>query len=85
MTSHSHCGGPQFESGQAHSEGKMNFEKLREEQLKLSRKTILKDQTKEYLTFGGADCAFSGNRIVAGIVLCDKDLNVIEKQYAVLR
>lgn len=62
----------------------MNLERLKEEQLKLSRKVSLKDGFKEIATLGGADCAFFSNKIVAGIVVCDKEMNIIEKAFSII-
>ncbi len=60
----------------------VNLAKLKEEQTKLARKVILKDDFEEANTFGGADCAFFGNKIVAAITVCDKNMNIIDKQYS---
>lgn len=62
----------------------VNTERLKEEQLKLARKVILKESFKEAETIGGADCAFYSNKIVAAVVVCDKEMNVVEKKFSVM-
>jgi deoxyribonuclease V len=62
----------------------MNIEQLKEEQLEAAQKVIAKntDTTKSPKTFGGCDCAFQNNTIIAAIVVCDESSNVVEKAVA---
>lgn len=62
----------------------INFEKLKEEQLKLAKKVITKDSFEKIELVGGADCAFSQDCVLASIVVCDyKTMEIKEKAYAV--
>ena len=63
----------------------MNIEKLKEEQIAASHKVITNDQFGELKTFGGCDCAYLNNTVIAAVVVCDDKMQVIEKQTAVLQ
>lgn len=63
---------------------RLSFEKLKEEQLKIAKKVVLKDSFEDVITLGGADCAFFENKIVASVIVCDRSFAVLEKQHAVL-
>lgn len=62
----------------------VNLEKLKEEQIKLARKVVLKESFTEAETIAGADCAFYSNKIVAAIVVCDKEMKILEKQHSIM-
>ncbi len=49
----------------------VNFNKLKEEQLKLAKKVILKDSFDKLELIGGADASYSNNDVVAAIVVSD--------------
>ncbi len=61
----------------------VRLDRLKEEQLKLSRKTVLKD-FGEISIIGGADCAFLEKKIIAGVVVCDMDMKIIERQHSII-
>jgi len=64
----------------------IDFEKLKEEQLKLAKKVIVRDSFDKLELVGGADCAFSSENVVAAIVVCDyKTMDVREKAFAVAK
>ena len=64
---------------------RFNIEKSKEEQKKLARKIITKDDFDEINTVGGVDQAFVDNKIISAIVVCEYlTMKVIEKQYAVV-
>lgn len=63
-----------------------DFAKLKEEQLKLAKKVVTSDSFDEIELIGGVDCAFTQNKIVAAIVVCDyKTKEVKERTFAVVR
>jgi deoxyribonuclease V len=64
----------------------LNIEKLKEEQLRLAKKVITKDEFSSYETIAGADqLSLDNNTIISAIVVLDaKTLEVVEKKYAVL-
>lgn len=58
---------------------------LKEEQLKLAKKVILKDKFSRIKLIGGCDQAFIKNKIISIIIVLDyKSLEIIEKKYSVL-
>ena len=57
-------------------------EKLKEEQLKLAKEVITKDEFKKIELVAGVDQSFIENKVISGIVVI-KDKKVIEKKYAV--
>jgi len=60
------------------------FDKLKEEQLKLSKKVIINDSFEKLELIGGADCAYNQNEVIAAIVVCDcKTMGVKEKVYSI--
>lgn len=64
----------------------MLLEKLRKEQLKLAKLVIIEDKFSNIDTVGGCDQAFFDNKIISAIVICDyKTMNVLEKQYSVVK
>ena len=62
----------------------VNFDKLKEEQLKLAKRVILKDSFEKLDLIAGVDCAFNQDHIVAAIVVCGyKAMEVKEKVFSV--
>lgn len=62
----------------------MDINKLKEEQIRLSKKIILKDEFGKIEKVAGCDIAQKGDELVAAIVVCDyKTLQVLEKKYAI--
>ncbi len=57
-------------------------EKLKEEQLKLAKEVITKDDFKKIELVAGIDQAFFDNKIISGIVVLKKG-KIIERKYAV--
>ena len=57
-------------------------EKLKEEQLKLAKEVITKDEFKKIELVAGVDQSFIENKVISGIVVI-KDKKVIERKYAV--
>jgi len=64
----------------------MDYNKLKEEQLKLAKKVIINDKFEKINTIAGVDQTFLGEDIISGIVVCNyKDLKPIEKKSAVVK
>ena len=64
----------------------MDIRKLEEEQIKLAKKVIVKDDFEKTERIAGVDQAFANGNVISGIVVCSyKDLNLIEKKYAVVK
>jgi deoxyribonuclease V len=64
----------------------MNISKLKEEQLKLAKKVVIKDSFDKLEAIGGVDCSYEGDNIISAIVVSDyKTLEVKEKVYAISR
>lgn len=62
----------------------MDINKLKEDQIRLSKKIILKDDFEKIEKIAGCDIAQKGDGLAAAIVVCDyKTLQVLEKQYAI--
>ncbi|MBI2102188.1 endonuclease V [Candidatus Woesearchaeota archaeon] len=62
----------------------IDFEKLKEEQLKLAKKVIVRDSFDKPELIGGVDCAFSNDNVVAAVVVCDfRTMEIKEKVFAV--
>src|SRR3989338_8609361 len=58
------------------------IEKLKEEQLKLAKKVILKDSFEEVNLIAGAEQAFYNDNVISAIVVCDyKTMEVKEKVF----
>lgn len=63
----------------------MNLIKLKEEQIKLSKKVIINDKFEKIKTIAGVDQTFINEEIISAIVVCNyKDLKPLEKKYIVL-
>lgn len=58
-------------------------DKLKEEQLKLAKEVITKDDFKKIELVAGVDQAFIDNKIISGIVVLKKG-KIIEKKYAIM-
>ena len=64
----------------------IDFNKLKEEQLNLSKKVVLKDSFDKLELIGGIDCAYNKDEVVSAIVVCDyKTLRVKDKVFAVTK
>lgn len=64
----------------------LDFAKLKDEQLKLSKKVITSDSFDKLELVGGADCAFNHEEVIAAIVLCDyRTKEVKERAFAVAK
>jgi|TARA_B100001971_G_C18251192_1_gene578366 deoxyribonuclease V len=61
----------------------IDIEKLENEQIKLAKQLEIKDKIDFSLAdrFGAIDISFVGNKILASIIICDKDLEVIDRAY----
>ncbi len=68
----------------------MDFGKIKEEQIRLARKVILKDKAKEKAKekeielIGAADQAFFSNKVVSVVIVCDTNFNTVDEASAVL-
>jgi deoxyribonuclease V len=61
----------------------MNIDKLKEEQLAAAQKVVSNDDFGKVKTVGGADCAYTDDKVIAAVVVCDaKTLEVIEVKTA---
>jgi deoxyribonuclease V len=63
----------------------INVGKFKEEQLKLSQEVILKDSFSKVNLTAGCDQTFINDDVVSGVVVCDKDMEIVEKKYAVVK
>ena len=61
----------------------IDFKKLKQEQIKLSKKIIKKDDFDEIRTYGAVGKAFEDSKIIASAIVCDKDMNILDKKYVV--
>ena len=60
--------------------------KFKQEQLKLAKKIIKKDDFDKIELVAGVDQAFVDNDVISGIVVCDyKTLEPVENKYAIVR
>jgi len=63
---------------------KINLEKLKEEQKKLSKEVKLKEDFDKINFIAGNCCLYTFDRIIAGIVVCDfKTMKVVDRAYVV--
>ncbi len=61
----------------------MKIEELKQEQIKLSQKVVLKDDFKKIKTVAGIDQVYQDKEVISCIVVCDyKTMKIIEKQTA---
>lgn len=64
----------------------IDLNKLKEEQLKLAKKVVVKDSFDKLELIAGTDVAFNQNDAVSAIVVCDcKTMEVKEKVFAVVK
>jgi len=64
---------------------KKELNKFKQEQLKLAKKVIKKDDFDKFELIAGVDQAFVNNKVISAIVVCDaKTLKPVEKKYAVV-
>ena len=64
----------------------VDIEKLKEEQLKLAKKVVLKDSFDEISLIAGADQAFHNDNVISAIVICDyRTMEVKEKVFAIVK
>ena len=64
----------------------INFDKLKEEQLKLAKKVIIRDSFEKIELVGGVDCTYNKEEVISAIVICDyKTLEVKDKVFAVTK
>lgn len=61
----------------------MNLTKWQEEQIEIAKKVIVKDDFKKIETIAGADISFFSKKGVCSVVVCDKNMKIIEKQHHV--
>jgi deoxyribonuclease V len=63
----------------------IDFNKLKEEQIKLSKKVITTDNFEKLKTIAGVSQVYVGNKVISFIVVCDyKTLEVVEEKYAIV-
>lgn len=63
-----------------------DLERLKEEQLKLAKKVVLKDSFEKLEMVGGVDCAYAQSEVIAAIVVCGyRTMEVKEKAFAVVK
>ena len=64
----------------------IDFNKLKEEQLKLAKKVIIEDSFDKIELIGGVDCAYNEDDAISAIVVCNyKTMEVKEKVSAVIK
>lgn len=63
----------------------INLHELEEEQKKLGKTALLKDAIDFELAdrIAGCDVAFTDNKIIAAIVILNKDMQIVEQQYTI--
>src|SRR3989338_5195635 len=63
----------------------IDFEALKKEQLKLSKKVSIVDSVKKIKTVAGADQAYIEGKVISAIAVCDyKSMKLIESKHAVV-
>lgn len=63
---------------------KINIKKLKQEQLRLAKKVVLKDSFDEIKLIGGVDQAFVDNKVISLVAVMDyKTGKLVERKYAV--
>ena len=63
---------------------KFNIGKLKDEQIRLAKKVVIKDDYSDLTTIGGCDQAFFENKIISSVVVLEYEtLKLIEKKHAV--
>lgn len=61
----------------------MNLTKRQEEQIEIAKRVIVKDDFKKIETIAGADISFFSKKGVCVVVVCDKEMKIVEKQHHV--
>jgi len=62
----------------------IEFNKLKEEQLKLAKKVITTDSFEKITSIAGTDQLYVKDKVISAVVVCDyKTLKVIEKKHAI--
>jgi deoxyribonuclease V len=65
---------------------KKELEKFKQEQLKLAKKVVKKDDFDSIKLIAGVDQAFINHKVISAIVVCDaKTLKPVEEKYAVAK
>jgi len=61
----------------------IDIEKLKKEQIKLSKEIVAKDKIDFKLAdrFGAVDNTFINNKILCSMIVCDKDFKIIDRSY----
>lgn len=62
----------------------MNLKILEQEQIKLAQKVLLSDSFEDLKLIAGCDQAFTQDKTISAIVLCDRDMKVIEVKHSVI-
>lgn len=63
-----------------------DFTKLKEEQLKLAKKVIVRDSFEKLELVGGVDASYNGEDVIAAIVVCDYiTMELKEKAFSVVK
>lgn len=62
----------------------IDLEKIKQEQIKLAKSLELKDAMDFKLAerFAAVDTIIIGNQIIAGVIVCDKNFNILDQQYS---
>ena len=64
---------------------KKGVNKFKEEQLRLAKKVVVKDEFDEIKLVGGVDQSFKDNKIISAFIVCDyKTMEVVERKYAIV-
>ena len=62
----------------------IDINKLKEEQIKLAKKVVIRDSVKSIKTVAGAEQAFFEDKVISAIVVCDyRDFRIIEEKYSI--
>lgn len=65
---------------------KRDVRRFREEQIRLAKKVVKKDDFDKIELIAGIDQAFVDHNVISAVVVCDaKTLNPIEKKYAIVK
>lgn len=61
----------------------MNIKRWQEEQIEIAKRVIVKDDFKRIETIAGADISFFSKKGICAVVVCDKDMKIVEQQHIV--
>jgi len=63
----------------------LDLDKLKQEQIKLAKGLEIRDKIDFKLadTFGAVDNTFFGNKLLSCIVVCNKEMEVVDRAYVV--